>query len=536
MKNKLKYISFIAGAMLIFASCNELDQYPTNLFTDDTYWTSVDKASSVLNMAYSQMYNNGYFFSTEALSDNVYQTRVSDEKTISSGQANAATGRFANEWSDCYAGIKTCHTFLENVDRIPGMNEDLKERMKAEARFIRAWLFFRLTTWYGDVPLFTTDITLSESKTIARTPHAEVLDFVRMELDDITTILPSEYEEADRGRITSGAAIALNARTYLYENDWENVVSTCERLISGDHKDVYGLFSDFEGLFAVGNEYNNEVILDMTYVPSLRIWDNFRDYVPKAAGLRVIAMQPTQELVDDFVMLNGKAINDTGSGYDEDNPYAGRDPRFDGSVVHHGSKFTKLDGTEITILTDPALSPEDAPDRWKGSGEDASLSGYYIRKYYDQTAVGEFQSSLNLILIRYADVLLMYAEAKNELGQMNESVWNMTIRELRGRAGFSDSGALDYPSSATKDELQTIIRRERHTELAFEGLRVFDLRRWKTAEAVFSNPAHGAKFANGGTSYIEFEPRTFNPNRDYLWAVPQNQKDINPALGQNPNY
>jgi hypothetical protein len=536
MKNNIKYLFFTIISLSVFAACNDLDQYPTNQFTDETYWTSADKASSVLNMAYSQMYNSGYFFSTEALSDNIYQTRVSDEKTISSGQANAATGRFASEWSDCYAGIKTCHTFLENVDRVQSMDEATKARMKAEARFIRAFLFFRLATWYGDIPLFTKDITLSESKTITRTAHAEVLTFIRTELEEIVGILPSSYASSEKGRITSGAALALKARTYLYENDWDNTASTCERLISGDHKGVYELFPNFSGLFTVVNEYNSEVILDMTYIPSLRMYDNFRDYVPNAAGLRVIANQPTQELVEDFIMLNGKATGESGSGYDENNPFTGRDPRLDASIVHHGSKFTKLDGSVITVLIDPAQTPAGSPDRWKGSGEDATLSGYYILKYYDPTAVGEFQSSLNLILIRYADILLMYAEAKNELGQMNETVWNQTIKAIRSRAGFSDSNALNFPASASKDALRDIIRRERHSELAFEGTRIFDLRRWKTAEIVFSKPAHGAKYANNNTAYIEFESRSFNPQRDYLWAVPQGQKDINPALGQNNLY
>ena len=166
MKHKFVkyYIGVISITLLAITSCNDLDQIPKGQFTDDTYWYSSEKASSVLNMAYNQMMSDSYFFANEALSDNIFSCRTSDEKLISSGIANASTGRFGGEWADCYGGIRTCNTFLENVDRVPDMDETLKLRMKAECRFIRASLFFRLTTWYGAVPLFDRNLTVAESK------------------------------------------------------------------------------------------------------------------------------------------------------------------------------------------------------------------------------------------------------------------------------------------------------------------------------------------------------------------------------------
>ena len=214
--NILKYLPSIACAILAsFVSCNDLDLAPTNKFTDLNYWTSEAKASSVLSMAYSQMMSSGYFFADERLSDNLYEGRGStDEKLITSGQANAALGRFSEDWKKCFEGIKTCHTFLENVDRVPDMDETLKNRMKAEARFIRAMLFFRLANNYGDVPLFDYTLTIEEANTIARSPKADVIKFVRDELNDIVGTLPTrqEYAAADNGRITKGAD---SARPYL---------------------------------------------------------------------------------------------------------------------------------------------------------------------------------------------------------------------------------------------------------------------------------------------------------------------------------
>jgi len=545
MKKKfLTYSSGLAFAiLLLFTSCNKLELAPTNKFTEGNYWTSPEKANMVLNMAYSQMTNNDYFFKTEALSDNMYEGRgSSSEKAISSGQADASNGRFAGEWKDCYAGIKTCHTFLENVDRIPNMDETLKNRMKAEARFIRAYLYFRLTTWFGDVPLFDHDITLSDSKTVARTPQAEVLAFVRSELDAVLEFLPAKesYTEANRGRVTSGAAVALKARTYLYSNDWENVVTTCEKLINTTTYGKYELFSSYEGLFLPENEYNSEVILDLNYVPSLRTWGNYYDYAPLSVGARINALAPTQELVDNYIMLNGKTIGATGSGYNESTPYKNRDPRLTATVVYQEYQWKKPDGKVQTIYIKPGTAPDEsaAVDEYKGQGTNSTSTGYYMRKYYDPTSLASFTSGLNLILIRYADVLLMYAEAKNELGQMNEGIWNMTVKALRTRAGFTDPEALMFNSGWNKADLQTIIRGERRSELALEGLRIYDLRRWKTAETVLNGYPHGAQYGDASTDngYIRLDKRTFNKNRDYTWAVPQSEKDLNPNLGQNTGY
>lgn len=542
---KLNFLKYSAVAVVFLASlsgCQDLDLAPTDKFTEANYWTSAEKASMVLNTAYGQLTSSGRYFSNESLSDNMYEGRGnSSEKMISSGQADASNSRFSEEWKNSYAGIKTCNVFLENVDKVPNMNETLRTRMKAEARFIRAWLYLQLTTWYGDVPLFEKDITLEESKSISRTPKAAIQTFIYNELDEVEAVLPTntEYTEADRGRITKGAAIALKARAYLYQNDWANVVAACEKLIGNTSNGTYALFSSYEGIFKPENEYNSEVILDYQYVPSVRVWEEMYDLAPLSVGARINSKAPTQELVDDYIMMNGKAIKEANSGYDESNPYKNRDPRFAATIVYHGAKWVRPDGTIQTIYIKPGSTPSDNTysnvDEYIGAGSNSTSTGYYLRKNYDPTSEIGMKSGLNLILIRYADVLLMYAEAMNELGKMDEAVWNKTIRSLRERAGFTDAPSLIYP---TEGNMQTIIRRERRVELAMEGLRIFDIRRWKTAENVLNGYPHGAQFGEASidNGYIRLEKRTFNPERDYLWAVPLSQKDLNPNLGQNPGY
>jgi hypothetical protein len=235
--------------------------------------------------------------------------------------------------------------------------------------------------------------------------------------------------------------------------------------------------------------------------------------------------------VNDYLMANGKAINEAGSGYSEATPYVGRDPRFAATLVYDGYRWQRPDGSSILIRTVPGTG-DNSVDR-----ADASPTGYYSAKYFDPTADANLNSGLNLILVRYADVLLMHAEAKNELGLLTASEWDRTIGALRRRAGFTDPAALAFPGS-DKASLQTAVRRERRTELAMEGLRIFDLRRWRTAETALKGYAHGIKAGDPSVDngYLRVDQRTFDPAKHYLWPVPQRERDINPNLTQNPGW
>ncbi|UEG55192.1 RagB/SusD family nutrient uptake outer membrane protein [Mucilaginibacter daejeonensis] len=541
MKN-IKGKGVTLALLILFSACKKLDLAPVDRFTDLTYWTTSEKAKTVLNTAYSQMFNNNYFFLNEALSDNAYNSRGDNEgvASIAAGIHDPSLSRFNNEWDNHYSGIKTCNVFLENVDKVTSMDAGLRERMKGEIRFIRAFQYFQLYTWFGDVPLFDKDITLDEAKTIGRTPRAQVVEFVLKELDAAAAILPvnTAYANADKGRITKGAALALKARVLLYEGRWQDVVTACEQVMSGTNG-TYSLFSSYEGLFLPQNEYNNEVILDLGYVPLLRTYSNFFDYAPISVGARLNNFAPTQELVDSYLMTNGKTINEAGSGYDENNPYVNRDPRLTATVVYHNYQWKKPDGTTQTIYIKPGSDPNQTTklDEY-APGSVASATGYYLRKYYDPTSASNFQSGLNLILIRYADILLMYAEAKNELGQMTSDVWDRTVRALRARAGFTDAAALTYNATGGQAGLRSIIRNERRTELGMEGLRIFDIRRWRTAETVLNGWAHGAKYGPAAVDngYIRANQRVFDPAKHYLWPIPREERNLNPNLTQNPGW
>lgn len=527
-------------ALTALAACNDLTLAPTNEFTEENYWTSADKARMVLNTAYGQITNSSYYFFNTALSDNAFIGRgdPANVSTIARGNHNPSTERFDNQWDMHYSGIKTVHVFLENVDNVPDMPEMLRARMKAEARFLRAWHYLKLTTWFGDVPLITEDISVEESQNVGSTPHSEIMDFIHSELTAIVDDLPSSYSSENRGRVTKGAAIALNARAYLYDNDWQGVVDNTELLVNNTEYGAYSLFPSYRGLFLPQNEYNEEVIFAFQYVPNDRTYSTMVDLVPLTAGARVNTMAPTQELVNAYPMLNGEPISDPDSGYDPDNPFANRDPRLDATVVRHLSEWEDPDGTTRLIYIEPGSAPneEAARDEYQGQNSNATSTGYYLKKYYDPTVPGSFNSGLDLIVLRYADVLLMHAEAKNELGQMNSQVWNNTIRPIRARAGLNDS-ALEYNSSWSQEELRQIIHRERRVELAAEGLRIFDLRRWKTAEDVLDGPVHGAPYGEPTDEVgLILTERNFDPSAHYLWPIPQGELDLNENLEQNPGY
>ncbi len=518
-----------------FSACQKLDLPPTDRPTDATFWQQPSDAANVLTTAYENLYNSEYFFFNETLSDNAYNksdVNGSNSRNIAEGAYGTNQARVTNEWGYHYSGIRKCNQLLANIDKISSLDAGLKARYIAEARALRAYQYFQLLTWYGDVPLITTEISVTDAAGVVRAPRAEVLDFVLKELDAVAAALPlnTAYAATDRGRFTKGAALAVKARVLLYEGRWADVTAVTEQLLGGQ-AGAYSLFSSYAGVFAPGNEGNSEVILDLQYLFPSRTHSEQRFFIPRTEGKLICAIAPTQELVNDYVMANGKAITESGSGYTEATPYVGRDPRFAATLVYDGYRWQRPDGSSILIRTVPGTG-DNSVDR-----ADASPTGYYSAKYFDPTADANLNSGLNLILVRYADVLLMHAEAKNEQGMLTSGEWDRTIGALRRRAGFTDAAALTFPGG-DKASLQTIVRRERRTELAMEGLRIFDLRRWRTAQAALTGFAHGIKAGDPSVDngYLRVDQRTFDPARHYLWPVPQRERDINPNLTQNPGW
>lgn len=521
---------------MVVVACEDLDLVPTDRETEVTFWDKPEDALNVLNTCYESMYNAEYFFFNETLSDNAFnksEVDGSNSRNIAEGSYGPSHARITNEWSFHYNGIRKCNILLQNIDNVEGLNEALRERMKGEARFIRAFHYFHLTVWYGDVPLVDNVLSVEESQNLTRASQLDIVNYINTDLDFSASVLPSntDYSADDKGRITKGAALALKARLAQYFGDWDSVIAITEQFLSGQAGN-YNLFGNYGGLFKPENEFNQEIILDLQYVPVQRTHSIQRFFLPKTEGKLVTSIAPTQELVDAYHMNNGQPITDPSSTYNEADPYVNRDPRFYATIIYDGYEWQKTDGSSYTIRTLPGMG-DNSIDR-----DDASPTGYYFAKYYDPTADADNRSGLNLILIRYAEILMMYAEAKNALDQFDAGVWDNTIKRLRQRAGFSDAEALEFNTSWNESAIENIIRNERRVEFALEGLRIFDIRRWRIAEDVMNGWVHGIKVGDPGVDngYRRVDFRSFDPGKHYLWPVPQRERDLNIKLSQNLNW
>ena len=237
---------------------------------------------------------------------------------------------------------------------------------------------------------------------------------------------------------------------------------------------------------------------------------------------------PTKALTDLYPMKNGKAISDATSGFDPKNPYVGRDPRMGFSLFLEGDKLPS--GVLFGVIPGKGGSDEVGRTQYNTS------TGFSLKKYItNDDFVNPGNSGLNFILLRYAEILLTYAEAKIELNQIDATVFD-AINQVRTR---SDVGLPPLPSTLNQSQLRDAVRLERTLELAWEGWRLFDIRRWKIAQNVMQGKVFGITYFVGNNPLTIEVPsvlRVFDPSKHYLWPIPQKEKTLNPALGQNPGW
>ncbi len=526
MQKKLFYLIAISGTLLTTA-CNKdfLDRIPEDAYSNESLWTSEADARAALNGCYRDWEDSYNVIYMDCASDNAYsQFLWEGYMNIGNGSLTPSDGNVTNRWN--FKTIQKVNWFLENVDKTP-MDEALKTRFKAEARFLRAYQYYTLTQLYGDIPLVLKTLTTAEANTVTRTPIAEVQKYTLDELAAIAPQLEPSYSGSDVGRITRGAAYALRARLELYMGKYADCIADCEKVMGLG----YDLFPSYQDLFRIQNENNVEVILDMQYKENDYANGNI-GIMPTSSSGGWSSIDPTQSLVDAYEMKNGKLITDPISGYNANDPYANRDPRLSASIIYPGMMY---DGKYYNPI-DPASSDFML-------GDNNSKTGYLPKKFISNLSdyTDMWNTGLNMILIRYADVLLMYAEAKIESGVIDNSVY-AAIDKVRLRAGMPATDRLAYNTQAT---MRTLVRRERRVELALEGLRWYDIKRWKIGDQVRKGAVYGARQgkvdpANGKVTFTAdhqlVENRLFDASIHYVWPVPQKEIDINNKLVQNPNY
>jgi len=522
-KNILNFI--IAATFLLGCKKDLLETIPNDRISTDIFWKTEKDATMAANAVYTYLGTASDFFSWDGIAD-IGHTNVpqSPESFILKGNYDALNSRVSYEWSNAYAGIRAANSFMANVDKIQTTNVTLINRLKGEVRVLRAYLYIRLGSLFGDVPLVITEITLEESKKLTRTPVAQVWDFISKELTDAAGILPNTQSE--KGRVTKGTALGLKARAMLYAARFQEAATAAKEVMD---LNVHSLYPTYAKLFTYAAENNQEVILNIEYIKDLYSNNIFFIMAPFSQKNSQGRYVPTKKLVDSYQMKNGKDITDPTSGFDARNPYANRDPRLGYSIYVLGDV---LPDNKI-YNSKPGSGTADAV----GFSFQATNTGFNLEKYINkEDLVLPSNGGVNIILMRYAEILLTYAEAKIEANQIDQTVLN-AINQVRQRPDVNMPAISTIRSQV---EMREIVRRERLVELAFEGLRFIDIRRWRIAENVMPGKIFGMTYVDNNnvlkTIEVQAWTNSFDKTRDYLLPIPQKERELNTNLTQNPNW
>lgn len=501
---------------LIGLSCNDgfLDKYPNDMLSDATYWTNASDAVKYTTGIYRYLIAPvDDVMLTDSYTDNAVPVHIHDPQgAISSGSATS-TNRFMRiAWEEAYKGIRRCEVFFENIDRVE-MDTELKQRLIGEVEFLRAFFYATLVQRFGGVSILDGPLGLNEPIP-ARSSTEDTYKFIIDELNKAANKLPAKYSNTDEiGRATKGAAISLKALLHLHYENYPEAEKEAKAVID---MGIYNIFDDYVELFRPENKNNAEVIFDKQFMKEQYTITIDQAYMPVMNGGWTV-MSPTQDLVDAYSCTDGKSIHESPL-YDKANPYENRDPRLFYSIMWNGRVFAGK-----------TYNTYEGPDKI-GSGN-ATRTGYCLHKYLDPAIDGNTQRSwTNFIYIRYAEVLLTYAEARTRTNGPDQSVYE-AVNKVRQRASVNMP---PLPEGLSRQEMLDAIIHERRVELTFEGKRLFDIRRLRIAENVMTKPVYG-QIMDGEHVYIE--TRNFNPAKDYLWAIPQTEIDLSKgALVQNPGY
>ncbi len=552
--NMNKYILSVALVTLIGIGCNKvLDTKVDTQLTDEDIENNYNNLRDFGYSAYTNVQNGFY-----SIDNNLFAAATDDaEQTMPTSQAqffnNGSWSAFYNPDDQCsndYEGIFYCNYFLENSSdyrNILARNRDtvsdggnLYRRdvsdiqwLRAENRVLRAYYYFDLIKRYGGVPLITRTYSRNENTHIPRSSYDEIVDFIIKDIDVAMDSLQTDWTSFSTdltGRITKGVALALKSRVLLYaasplHNDgnngekWLRAADAAHQVIE---LGTYQLDGNYRNLFIADNTMKSpETIWCIRMAPGNDV--EIKNYPVGTPGGNS-GVTPSQNLVD--------AYEYTGTA-DPANPYANRDPRLAYTIVTNNSQWN---GRTMQIYSggqdDPAMAA-------------ASRTGYYLKKFLNDNLdlVNNDIEARAWILFRYAEILLNYAEAMNEaFGPNNTASYGLSavnaLNMVRQRTGVN----MPAITATSKEQMRTLIKRERRVELAFEGHRWWDLVRWQDAASMLNQPLRGVRITNMGGGifnyqYFNVENRVFTAPKMYLYPIPQNEvTKSNGVLIQNPGW
>jgi hypothetical protein len=511
MNRNLIY-SWIAFALLICNGCDEsfLDVQPKDRITSNTFWQNENDVKLALNGIYSVLRNRGVYGSgptLDAITPYAYQWAHWNGRELQIGNGSntpASDGLTRERWTMCYQMINRANYFIANIDQVT-LSDESKATYVGEVHFLRGIAYALLAETYGGVPIITTVIGTEEARQVSRATVEETWNQAIADFD--VAIAKLEVDEPQPGRANKGAALGLKMRAYLYQNKYEEVLNVIGQI---DALGKYSLFPSYEGLFQLENENNQEVIFNIEYIGGELSQGNFFAWLALPGGISTGVdgasdPAPTQHIVDAYEMIDGSAV-------DPNNPYAGRDPRLDFTILRPGALF----------------EGKPYPDVIKN--HTGQRVGFGLRKNTGENipVTTPRMSPLNFIVLRYADVLLAKAEA---LIETNQNIEGAIALINRIRTEREDVKISTLPTGLSQTEAREKLRHERRIEFFGEGILWADIKRWNIGPDIY--PADVLAF-NG--SLIETKFPAGYETRHNLLPIPDNERSLNPNLAQNPGW
>lgn len=521
--------SWILLIAILFSGCTKfLTHDDPDSVTDESWWKTEANATGALGSVYAGLPGGSdgrQLMFLSALSDEAVarqDTRGSYE-IYAKGLANSNWDVALNVWRDDFKDIRRACRFLENVDRC-FMDSTLKQRYKNEARAMRAYYHMELLMFFGGIPIVTKSVDPLKDD-LKRNTEEEVYKFVMEELAACAPNLPATYDSKEAWRISSGVCYALMAKLAMFYGNYEvakaNAKAVIDQGVFALYKSSNAKVNSYAELFLYAGELNKERIF-FKDAGCAGAWNTF---APAGVGGKTV-VSPTSVVVNNFETLQGKTLGELPADSQEiykktPNFKNNRDPRLAATVLLPGQTYQ---GVTLQPFADVGSD--------KIGTQFSTTTGYWVNKYLDPKDRNASTKNLDYMIIRYAEVLLYYVEALVETGDWKNPDILLYLNQIRNRAGMPSVDATKYN---TQESLRALIRRERMSELCFEGARFFDIRRWKILGTVMTGQVYGANDPRTGQPTL-VETRNCNPERDVRFPIPLGEILANPNMEQNYLY
>lgn len=554
-------------------SCINLDLNPKSSGSSENWYSTAEELEMSLNALYTpaMWYTEGWrLFPTDRWTDD-WNQRTQTYDWLG-GAISSTWSEGKNHWANYYKGIARANTIIQSIDKAKDNLSEANIRQYAgEAKFFRASFYTYLITLFGDVPFYTEYMTLEEAYEMGRTDRNRILEQIYSDFDDAAEALPVSYTGVQR--VTKGAAYAMKARAALYMNDYRTCKSASKACMD---LGVYSLHPDYRELFLSKTKSSPELIFALANSNELGSYlgqnASIKNFCPRNNGGGSVA-QPSWQLFFAYTCTDGLNVEDSPL-YDPANPFANRDPRLSEVTAPFDEEFEdyiynpRPSATQtLQVSSGKMVSNNDS----KIVSKDCSYNGLILKKFLDEECMDDWYTDAPLRIIRYGDVLLMFAESKLELNEIDSELFN-ALNSVRARAyKCSVAETSKYPAITETNQtaLRRILRNERRCELAWENRRWFDVMRWRMAEEAFTTPIYGlpgnAQVAANEASGYWIWPKDFRPHmtpssyidlsglenyknyytinqhgafvpRQYLFPIPEDERVVCPKLTQNPGY